>query len=74
MIVNDIGIIVSVWLNPAIVEVEKLDHKILFRIHREATARAIHKAMANEPSIDWLLENQEKIVHKYFERALNGEL
>ena len=74
VIVNDIGIIVSVWLNPAIVEVEKLDHKILFRIHREATARAIHKAMANEPSIDWLLENQEKIVHKYFERALNGEL
>ncbi|MGP8231704.1 MAG: formaldehyde-activating enzyme [Methylovirgula sp.] len=72
--VNDIGIIVSIWLNPSVVEVEKLDHKILFDIHREATARAIHKAMANEPSIEWLLENQEKIIHKYFERALKGEL
>ncbi len=72
--VNDIGIIVSIWLNPSVVEVDKLDHKVLFDIHREATTRAIHKAMANEPSIEWLLENQEKIVHKYFERALKGEL
>ncbi|HLH12894.1 MAG TPA: formaldehyde-activating enzyme [Methylovirgula sp.] len=73
-IVNDVGIIISIWLNPSVVEVEKLDHRSLFNIHREATARAIHKAMANEPSIEWLLENQEKVVHKYFERALNGEL
>lgn len=72
--VNDIGIIISLWLNPSIVDVEKLDHKVLFDIHREATTRAIHKAMANEPSIEWLLENQEKIVHKYFERALEGKL
>lgn len=71
--VNDIGIIISIWLNPSIVEIEKLDHKILFDIHREATTRAIHKAMANEPSIEWLLENQEKVVHKYFERALTGK-
>lgn len=73
-VVNDIGVIVSVWLNPSIVEVEELDHRILFDIHRRATTRAIHKAMANEPSIEWLLENQEKIVHKYFERAIKGEL
>lgn len=72
--VNDIGIIISIWLNPSIVEVENLDHKVLFDIHREATGRAIHKAMANEPTIEWLLENQEKIVHKYFERAIKGEL
>ncbi|MEM7019011.1 MAG: formaldehyde-activating enzyme, partial [Pseudomonadota bacterium] len=44
---------------------DNLDHKILFDIHREATAKAIHKAMANEPSIDWLLENQDEITHKY---------
>ena len=71
---NDLGIIVSLWLNPSIVTVEKLDHKALFDIHREATSRAIHKAMSNEPSIDWLLENQDKIVHKYFEKGLKGEL
>jgi len=73
-IVNSIGIIVSIWLNPSVVEIEKLDHKILFDIHREATTRAIHKAMANEPSIEWLLENQEKVIHRYFERGLKGEL
>ena len=72
--VDDLGIIVSVWLNPSIVDVKDLDHQVLFDIHRKATAQAIHKAMAFEPSIDWLLENQDKIVHKYFERGLKGEI
>lgn len=72
--VNDVGIIVSVWLNPMVATMEKLDHKILFDIHREATTRAIRKAMSNEPSIDWLLENQEKVIHKYFEKGLKGEV
>jgi hypothetical protein len=30
--------------------------------------------MTFQPSIDWLLENQDKIVHKYFERGLKGEI
>ncbi|MEC9002951.1 MAG: formaldehyde-activating enzyme, partial [Planctomycetota bacterium] len=51
-----------------------LDHKALFEIHRKAMAQAIHKAMCNEPSIDWLLENQDKITHKYYQRGLDGEL
>ncbi len=71
---NDLGIIVSVWLNPSVADDDKLDHQILFDIHRKATAQAIHKAMTNEPSIDWLLENQDKIVHKYFEKGLKGEI
>ena len=36
-------------------------------------AQAIHKAMVGEPSIDWLLENQEKITHKYFQMVLDGK-
>ena len=71
---NDLGIIVSVWLNPIVAEQDDLDHKILFDIHRKATAAAIHKAMRNEPSIDWLLDNQEKIVHKYFQMGLDGKI
>ncbi len=71
---NDLGIIVSVWLNPSVSTIKDLDHKILFDIHRKATASAIHKAMSNEPSIDWLLENQDKIIHKYFEKGLKGEI
>ncbi|MDH3694274.1 MAG: formaldehyde-activating enzyme [Gammaproteobacteria bacterium] len=72
--VNDIGIIVSVWLNPMVADLDELDHKVLFDIHREATAKAIHKAMNNEPTIDWLLENQEKLVHKYYQMGLDGKI
>ena len=67
---NELGIIVSVWLHPDIITVEDLDHEALFNIHREATRKALEKAMNNEPSIDYLLENQDKLVHKYYERAL----
>jgi formaldehyde-activating enzyme involved in methanogenesis len=35
---------------------------------------AIRKAMANEPSIDWLLENQDKVVHKYYQLGLDGKI
>jgi formaldehyde-activating enzyme len=71
---NDLGIIVSVWLNPIVIKQDDLDHQILFNIHREATTKAIHKAMNNQPSIDWLLENQDKITHKYFQMGLDGKI
>src|SRR4029077_8427459 len=45
--VDDLGIIVSVWLDPAVTSVE-VDHEILFETNRQATAKAIHKAMNNE--------------------------
>jgi formaldehyde-activating enzyme involved in methanogenesis len=51
-----------------------LDHKVLFDIHRRATANAIKKAVNDEPSIDWLLENQEKIVHKYYQMGLDKKI
>lgn len=72
--VDELGIIVSVWLNPGVAKDDNLDHKALFDIHRKATALAIHKAMANEPTIDWLLENQEQIVHKYYQMGLDGKI
>ena len=72
--VDELGIIVSVWLNPSVSEDDALDHQALFDIHREATAKAIAKAMRFEPTIDWLLENQEQIVHKYFQMGLDGKI
>lgn len=69
---NDLGIICSVWLNPGAATEENLDHEALFDIHRRAMAQAIRKAMNNEPTIDWLLENQENITHKYYQRALDA--
>ena len=71
---NELGIIVSVWLNPSVATDDNLDHKILFDIHRKATAQAIQKAMNDEPNIDWLLKNQDKIIHKYFQMGLDGKI
>ena len=71
---DDLGIIVSVWLNPLVADADDLDHKILFDIHRKATASAIHKAMNNQPDINWLLENQDQITHKYYQMGLDGKI
>jgi len=30
--------------------------------------------MNNEPGIDWLLDNQDKITHKYFQMGLDGKI
>ncbi|MBY0233255.1 MAG: formaldehyde-activating enzyme [Gemmataceae bacterium] len=68
---DDLGIIVSVWLDPAVLT-EAIDHEVLFKTHREATAKAIRKAMAGEPGIDWLLKNQDKVVHCFHQMALDG--
>ena len=71
---DELGLIVSVWLNPLVAEADDLDHRILFDIHRRATATAIHKAMHNKPDIDWLLENQAQIIHKYYQMGLDGKI
>lgn len=70
---NDLGIIISVWLDPSVTEVE-IDHQVLFQTNREATAKAIHKAMHHEPSIDWLLKNQDQVQHYFHQLALEGKL
>jgi 5,6,7,8-tetrahydromethanopterin hydro-lyase len=72
--VNELGIIVSVWLDPSILDTENVDYNILFQTNREATTKAVHKAMANEPSIDWLLENQDQVPHYFHQLALEGKL
>jgi 5,6,7,8-tetrahydromethanopterin hydro-lyase len=72
--VNDLGIIVSAWLDPSILDAEGVDYKVLFQTNREATAKAIHKAMNHEPGIDWLLENQEQVPHYFHQLALEGKL
>jgi formaldehyde-activating enzyme len=70
---NDLGIIVSVWLDPAVISTE-IDPELLFRTNREATAKAIRKAMRHEPSIDWLLENQDKVTHYFHQLAVDKQL
>lgn len=71
---NELGIIYSVWLDPGVLKVEKVDHQELFRIHREATVKAIQKAMDCQPSIDWLLENQDTVEHFFHKLGVDGAL
>jgi formaldehyde-activating enzyme len=71
--VNDLGIIYSVWLDPEVTDVD-VDHQELFEVHREATSKVIRKAMRHEPSIDWLLENQDQVEHYFHKLGLEGEL
>src|SRR3954470_18123918 len=73
---NDLGIIYSVWLDPAVLSVPEgeVDHAELFRVNREATAKVIRKAMAGEPGIDWLLANQKDVTHYFHQLGLEGKL
>jgi 5,6,7,8-tetrahydromethanopterin hydro-lyase len=71
---DKIGIIAAVWLYPEVVESKDLDFEDLFNTHRKSMHAAIRKAMRGEPTIDWLLENQDKIVHSYHKKGLDGAL
>jgi 5,6,7,8-tetrahydromethanopterin hydro-lyase len=72
-LVNELGIIVSVWLDPSIVKAT-YDPEVLFATNREATTKAIAKAMNDEPNIDWLLANQDSVPHFFHQMALDGKL
>ena len=73
---NDLGIIYSVWLDPAVLSVPEgeVDHAELFRVNREATAKVIRKAMRGEPGIDWLLEHQDEVKHYFHQQGLEGKV
>jgi len=72
--VNDLGIIYSVWLDPSVLKVDNVDHAALFAVHREATTKVIRKALNHEPTIDWLLENQDQVEHYFHRQGLEGNL
>jgi 5,6,7,8-tetrahydromethanopterin hydro-lyase len=73
---DDLGIIYSVWLDPAVlsVPVGQVDHEALFKVNREATAKVIRKAMRCEPTIDWLLEHQDSVTHYFHQLGLDGQV
>lgn len=73
---NDLGIIYSVWLDPSILNVPagEVDHQALFQVHREATAKVIRKAMRHEPTIEWLLENQDSVQHFFHQQGVEGNI
>ena len=60
---NDLVMIITIWLDPRVPTHDKLDKKELFKNNYEATKIAIKRAMKNEPSIDELIANRNKISH-----------
>lgn len=70
---NELGIICSVWLDPSILTTE-YDPEVLFSTNRAATTKAIAKAMNDEPTIDWLLANQDQVPHFFHQLAVEGKL
>lgn len=72
----DLGIIYSVWLDPSVLNVPEgeIDHAGLFAVNREATVKVIKKALENEPSIEWLLKNQEAVTHYFHQLGLEGKV
>ncbi len=62
-IVDDICIIVTVWLDARCAEDENLDRGDLYRTQYEAMKLAVSRAMKGEPTIDELIANRKKIKH-----------
>lgn len=67
-IVEEICLVVTVWLDPRCADHAELDKSDLYRTNYEAMKLAIARAMKGEPSIDELLKNRKSIKHY----ALNG--
>ena len=62
-IVDEICMIVTVWLDPRCAEDPKLDRKDLYRTQYEAMKLAVARAMKGEPTIDELIANRKTVKH-----------
>ncbi|MEH6717424.1 MAG: formaldehyde-activating enzyme [Aurantimonas endophytica] len=62
-IVDEICLIITIWLDPRCAEDPNLDKADLYRTNYEATKLAIRRAMTGEPTIDTLIANRKTIKH-----------
>lgn len=60
---NELCIVSLVWIDPRCAKDPKLDKKDMYRTNYEATKLAIKRALADEPSIDELIANRQRIKH-----------
>ncbi|HEY8162837.1 MAG: formaldehyde-activating enzyme [Methylocystis sp.] len=61
--VNELCMIIMVWLDPRCAKDENLDKKDLYRTNYEATKLAISRALKGEPTIDELIANRKTVSH-----------
>lgn len=70
--VNDLCIVSLVWIDPRCADDPNLDRKDLYRTNYEATRLAISRAMKNEPTLDELIANRNKIKHDMWDADAEG--
>ncbi|WP_181703888.1 formaldehyde-activating enzyme [Chthonobacter albigriseus] len=61
--IDDICMIIMVWLDPRCPEDPNLDLKDLYRTNHEATKLAIRRAMTGKPSVEELIANRKSVKH-----------
>jgi len=61
--VNELCMIIMVWLDPRCATDANLDKKDLYRTNYEATKLAISRALTGRPTADELIANRKKISH-----------
>ena len=61
--VDELCIVALVWIDPRCAKDPNLDKKDMYRTNYAATKLAIERALNNEPSIDELIANRNKIKH-----------
>ena len=61
--VDDLCMIITVWLDPRCADDEYLDRKDLYRTNYEATKLAIARAMKGEPTVEELIANRKTVKH-----------
>lgn len=63
---NRLCIIAMVWIAPECATDKNLDRKDLYRTNYEAMKLAVKRAMNDEPTIDELIKNRQKIHHEMY--------
>jgi formaldehyde-activating enzyme len=63
---NELCIISLVWIDPRCAKDPNLDLHDMYRTNYEATKLAVTRAMNNEPSVDELIANRQKMKHEMF--------
>jgi formaldehyde-activating enzyme len=61
--VNELCMIIMVWLDPRCAADENLDKQDLYRTNYDATKLAISRAIKGEPTIDELIKNRKTVTH-----------
>ncbi|MBE7248964.1 MAG: formaldehyde-activating enzyme, partial [Actinomycetospora chiangmaiensis] len=70
---DELCMIIMIWLDPRCAEDPNLDRKDLYRTNYEATKLAIARALKGEPSVDDLIANRHTVRHYALEGVLDDE-